>query len=223
MQGDQCGSLNIAFDFDKTLTYKDSFDEFVEFLVRKKRYKKLKLIYILIMRLLHKLGVISNLEFKAACVRICFSGFSSAELEALALEFAKKIETNELYRSLNWPALSDNIFVISASPEIYLKHLFPENIIILGTKIACNNQKFTITRNTYGIEKQKLLLEQGVNGLDLFFTDSKADAPLIEMSNRFWWVKGDGIQEGKNDSFRSDDSKWIKINEIVKDGSISPQ
>ena len=223
MQADQCGSRNIAFDFDKTLTYKDSFGEFLKFSVRKKPYKNLKLTYILIMRLLHKLGVISNLKFKTECLRICFSEFSCAELEALALDFAKKIETNELYRSLNWSALSDNIFIVSASPEMYLKHLFPKNVIILGTKIACSNHKFTITRNTFGIEKQKFLLEQGVSGLDLFFTDSKADSPLIEMSNQFWWVKGDRIQEGKKGFFRSDNSKWMDVKEIIEDGCILPQ
>ena len=176
MQADQCGSRNIAFDFDKTLTYKDSFGEFLKFSVRKP-YKNLKLTYILIMRLLHKLGVISNLKFKTECLRICFSEFSCAELEALALDFAKKIETNELYRSLNWSALSDNIFIVSASPEMYLKHLFPKNVIILGTKIACSNHKFTITRNTFGIEKQKFLLEQGVSGLIYFLPIARQTHP----------------------------------------------
>lgn len=74
------------------------------------------------------------------------------------MEFSK-IETNHLYRAVNWCALNDPIYIVSALPEIYLKHLFPKNVSILGSKIEYKYYEVTIKRNIFGIEKRKVFLD----------------------------------------------------------------
>lgn len=187
---EKCFIINV-YDFDKTIYDGDSTIDFYLFCI----YKNPVLIFLLPITILYfiiyKLKIIDKLKFKEK-----FFSF---------LKYIKNIDNLiKLFWEKNKKKIkpwfindnSSNKIIISASPEFLLRYIINEiNVIdIIGTKVNKHTGKFE-SPNCYGKEKVKRLNEKYSECLiEKFFSDSKSDKYLAQISKTSFLVKKDVVK-----------------------------
>ena len=180
-----------AFDFDGTLTTKDSLLEFI-------RYAKgscglwlgfLRYVHLLI---LMKLGFYPNWKAKQKVFAHFFKGMTIEDFDAICQEFAasskhllrpKGIETID--KAINEGA---DVLIVSASIDNWVKPFFA-NVKVLGTQIEVKDGVLTgrfLTKNCYGEEKVNRLKAVYPNRQDYHLTafgDSRGDKELLAFAD----------------------------------------
>lgn len=187
----------VIFDFDKTLTYSDTLLGFYKAASRNTGLFLVKFLVYLPFIFLYKLKVISNDFLKIIGVEIFLKGKSKPEVEAIGQQYSKKIILNKVYQKYFYgenKIHEKQVIIISASFEVYIKNLFPSDVLIYGSKLRYDSrQKVTgIKENLFG--EKKLIFYRKLyptTNIDLFFTDSLSDKHLAEISNRIIVVQGD--------------------------------
>lgn len=179
-----------AYDFDKTIYDGDSTADFYRYCLKK--YKK-TLVFLfpnMIYGVFFLLKLMKKTNFKQRVYRFLWMiPDIDKALEDFWKTHKQKIKT--FYLQQRRP----DDFIISASPEFLLKPMIDE----LGLRylIASRVDKktgFYTGLNCYGDEKVKRLKEQYPNvRIDAFYSDSRSDAPLAEISNRAFLVTGEHI------------------------------
>ncbi|MXV16174.1 HAD-IB family hydrolase [Hufsiella ginkgonis] len=181
--------LIAAFDFDGTLTTKDTLFEFLLFYFPLSR---LAAGFALLspMLLLYKLKVISNNEAKERLFRYFFNGTEINGFNQKCREFAAGIEKllrPEAIAKLKWHQESGHqLVIISASPENWILPWAGQyGVKVLATKLEVVNGHITgkfLTNNCYGGEKVVRLLsefpDRGNYGL-YAYGDSNGDKELL--------------------------------------------
>lgn len=181
-----------VYDFDKTIYNGDcSIDFFLYALCRKKsiifRVPSICILYILC-----KLNLVTKKRFKEEFFSFlkCFKNN-----EVMADEFVN----HNLCKIKNWYLLQqdkDDV-IITASPEVVVQKFLDrmEGQKCIGTKV--NIVSGTISgENCYGEEKVNRFNECfGNQYIDVFYTDSFSDAPMMELAQKSFLVKGDRIIE----------------------------
>lgn len=186
----------IVFDFDGTLTRRDSMLVFVQYYHGAFRFW-LGMIYLSPVLVLYKIGVIPNWKakeillghffgrtpfekFQSACDR-----FASERLPGLIRDEA--LSTLEGFRSSGFP-----IVVVSASPENWLNAWGEaHNLTIIGTRLQVYNGHITGKidgGNCYGPEKVNRLRQQfDLNDFSeiIVFGDSRGDKELFELATEY--------------------------------------
>lgn len=114
------------FDFDGTITERETMPDFMRVAVRPGRLIVGKLIFIPLV-LGYKLGVISGSIVRAAICRFGFWGIPAAELEQHGLTFAEQFLPSVLrpqaMERIAWhKARGDRIVVVSGGLDLYLAH-----------------------------------------------------------------------------------------------------
>lgn len=184
----------VGFDFDKTLTYRDTLAGYF-FYIGKKRYGFLNFAVRALMcfsgMVLSKFKIISNDQMKAFGIRLFLRGLDHATLDTWSAAYAQTIRLNRVYAT-EFLQKNPAGLIISASFEAYLKHIFPKNCIV-AAKIAYDNSGFVekLGTNCYGVQKVEALRALGIHKLDTFYTDSYADKPVMDVSKNVFLVKGD--------------------------------
>jgi phosphatidylglycerophosphatase C len=182
------------FDFDGTITEKDSFIEFIKY------YKGLTSYFIGILMLspiliLYKMGLLKNWKAK----ELVFSYFFRGEAFEMFTNRCKDFSLNIIPRLVKPDALhaikkhlscGDRVIVVSASFESCLIDWCETmQIELIGTKPEIRNGLITGKiegRNCYGIEKVKRLkqyLDISKFGMIYAYGDSKGDLPMLELAN----------------------------------------
>ena len=180
-----------AFDFDGTLTTKDSLLEFI-------RYAKgscglwlgfLRFVHLLI---LMKLGFYPNWKAKQKVFAHFFKGMTIEDFDAICQEFAasskhllrpKGIETID--KAINEGA---DVLIVSASIDNWVQPFFA-NVKVLGTQIEVKDGVLTgrfLTKNCYGEEKVNRLKAVYPNRQDYHLTafgDSRGDKELLAFAD----------------------------------------
>lgn len=180
-----------AFDFDGTLTTKDSLLEFI-------RYAKgscglwlgfLRYVHLLI---LMKLGFYPNWKAKQKVFAHFFKGMTIEDFDAICQEFAasskhllrpKGIET--INKAINEGA---DVLIVSASIDNWVQPFFA-NVKVLGTQIEVKDGVLTgrfLTKNCYGEEKVNRLKAVYPNRQDYHLTafgDSRGDKELLAFAD----------------------------------------
>ena len=195
----------IVFDFDKTLTYKDTLLGFYIH-ISKSNYKKyFKLIIYCLVMLCHKLRIVSNDFLKKTGFFLFLKGLNKKYIEKMSLTYISKIKYNNLFKTFNFEDTSKKIVIISASYEVYLKYIFPKNVVVLGSIFEYKNSyasRFLI--NCFSTNKLKALDNISIKQIDDFYTDSFSDSSLSKLSDSTFIVKGDSIIKTKTfDEFKS--------------------
>ena len=181
----------IVFDFDKTLTRRDTF---LTYLIAATTFYSHPFILLnyYFGALLVKLGLndISNFKERMMKWKCRYQNIANEEV---VKRMAKKIEFNnnvlELLRKLS---AENQVLIVSASPEFYIKEFFPE-VLVLGLKFDCH--KMRMIQHPFGEEKKKLLYSNGIEAIDVFFTDSYHDIPLMKISTEVFLIKNGLIRE----------------------------
>lgn len=180
----------VVFDFDKTLTYRDTTLPCLRHGLSLPQYLFCSVGYYAL-ALLVKLGLWTVLRLKQTMFRWRFKGFDEMSWKNHCRDFAATIKTNALYAQVDWT--SDNLVVITASFTEAVKHMFPESVLVLGSEIIFSPD-VQISRHLYGTEKLSMLKSRGIERIDKFYTDSKADLPLMNIADQVIWVDGDHHQ-----------------------------
>jgi len=190
----------IVFDFDKTLTDKDTLLGFYRESASNLMFR-LKYPVLLLSAILFKAGLISNDSLKNIGVRLYLKGYRKSDLEKIALRYSSKIKLNNIYHNdfLKYP--SDQVIIISASFEEYLKPLFPDCKVVGSTLNYQENILIGLSVNMYAERKKYWLNEQNIDRVDEFYTDSFTDRPVMDISNKVYIVE---------------DGKKRKLNNLTK-------
>jgi phosphatidylglycerophosphatase C len=188
--------MKIAFfDFDGTITKKDSFIEFIKFAVGKKKFIK-GLIILSPILILYKLKIISNYKAKQKVISYFFKGYNKSQFQNIAKEFSLKIIDKiikpEMLEKIKWHKLQGHkIIIVSASLECYLKPWCDKNDLdIIATKLEFKNNIFTgnlETKNCYGKEKvNRIKQKYDLNQFNYIYAygDSKGDKEMLSIANK---------------------------------------
>lgn len=190
--------MKVIFDFDKTLTEKDTLFGFYKQVDGNNKLFTLKRIILLLFAFSFKLNIISNDMLKKIGVFMFLKGKTKREITMASIDYAKSIPLNNIYEKHYLSFLPQERMIVSASFEEYLQHIFP-NEIIIGSKLSFDSNKVSgIEINLYGYKKKHKLAQMGINSIQLFYTDSYADKPLMEISKKVLLVERKSITILKN-------------------------
>jgi len=199
--------MNLAlFDFDGTLTTKDSLGEFLKFCVGKRKYY-LKLILFAPIFILYKLKFMRNDKAKEILFCIFFKDKSQQYFQTLAENFVH-YELQNIINPTTYAILQkhkkdgNKIVLVSASMKCWLEPWCKkENIDLLCTELDFQNERFTCrfkTKNCHGKEKVNRIKQH----LDLSkfseiyaYGDSNGDTQMLQLADFAFMVKKNEIQK----------------------------
>lgn len=191
------------FDFDGTLTNKDSLIEFLRFAKGDAYIIALFLVYSPIL-ILMKLGLYSNHKAKQKIFSFCFKGMLIRDFDAICKKFAESKADllrmgglREIERAIEKGAF---VMVVSASIrnwtspllEAYFninETLTKNGVMVIGTEIEINDGRVTgrfSTHNCYGQEKVNRInqiISQRKDYHIIAYGDSKGDKELLEFAD----------------------------------------
>lgn len=190
-----------AFDFDGTITTKDTLLEFIKFSKGSFAFYTGFLLYFPIL-IAYKIKLYPNWKAKQRMFNHFFGGMKHSHFCLLGEQFADAVET--MIRPKALEAIDEHlknkntIYIISASITEWVSPFCKKIGItnVLGTDIEVDDQGFLTGKfsssNCYGQEKVNRLLEKEPerNTYTLFvYGDSKGDKKLIEFADRGWYNK----------------------------------
>jgi len=190
-----------VFDFDGTITRKDTLLEFIKFSKGERQFYFVFLLFSPLIVVM-KLKLYPNWKAKQKLFSYLYKGVSieqfnewsnkfSAEIDKIILP--KAMETIKLHKENN-----DKIVVVSASVENWLKPWAKKNGIetVLATKIETGKNGLLtgqfLTKNCYGQEKVNRLLEVFPDRKKFKFIaygDSRGDRELIDFADEGYYNK----------------------------------
>ena len=187
------------FDLDGTVTRYDTYVDFLLYCLRQKPLRLLTLPALTSYLLVHKAGFKSNHWLKARYLEAVAGGMTRTELEDLCKLFVART----LAKNIKQPALDElsrlrgegyTLVLATASFGFYVRSLATE----LGfDEVLCTEALFDDTdkltgkldgENCIGSEKARrisvLSSERGWADIELGYSDSKVDLPMLEMVGR---------------------------------------
>ena len=186
-----------AFDFDGTLTTKDTLLEFIRFAKGSGQMFRGFLLFSPLL-LLMKLHLYPNWKAKQQVFSYFFKGMNIDVFNALCTHFAE--ENKHLLRPAGIEKVRQaieeeqaTVLIISASIDNWVRPFFDEidkNIQVLGTQIETNGGRLTgqfTTKNCYGQEKVNRLtaLYPHREAYELIaFGDSRGDKELLDFADK---------------------------------------
>lgn len=182
----------IVYDFDKTLTENDTLFSFFIFNERKSFFFVAKLIIYISYMICTKLKIISNDKLKELGIKLFLSNLTKEELTYKFSNFKSVINFNFLFYKTDFSKYQEDIYIVSASFKEYLEPIFPKNVRILASSIRYENGKAKgLLFNCYAKNKIKILEKENIKKIDIFYTDSISDLPLVEVSKKTFLIKND--------------------------------
>lgn len=183
----------VVFDFDKTLTDIDTLFGFYRTVAGSDLLFLSKRAVLIASAILYKSGVIKNNTLKRIGIFLFLKGRSRKELEAAAHKYSKEIELNDIYFN-HYKKTEGEKWVVSASPEIYLKHILGSDRVA-GTTFTYRDEKVEgLDVNMFGWEKRMFLNKKGIHHISEFYTDSLTDKPLIDIAQKVYIVENGEIK-----------------------------
>lgn len=183
------------FDFDGTITYKDTLLEFIKFCKGKTGFYKGFLLnspYLFA----YKAGIITNQRAKEKILAYFFKNTSLADFTGLAEQFTRQvlsalIRPKALEEIRQLQQNQTEIVIVSASPENWIKpwatqmglHLIATNLVVEQDKITGNIHG----NNCYGEEKVnriKQLYDLTSYNTIYAYGDSSGDIPMLALAQK---------------------------------------
>ena len=178
----------VAFDFDGTLTTRDTFPAFIRFSLGFWRFA-VGLALFAPMLVAMKGGFYPNWKAKQKVFSHFIAGIPVSEFDAVCRDFA---EDN---RSLLRPAAmaemeraeaeGGEVYVVSASIDNWVRPFF-HSVTVIGTQVEVIDGRLTgrfLTANCYGQEKvtrlQKVLMEPRTHYYIIAYGDSRGDKEML--------------------------------------------
>jgi len=185
-----------VFDFDKTLTDRDTLFGFYRTVAGGDPLFLFKRILLIAAGVLYKAGLITNCTLKHIGIYLFLKGTSREELKNAARKYSEQIELNDIYLN-HYQKTDGEKWIVSASPEIYLRYLFPDDRVAGTTFTYSENKVIGLATNMFGQEKKKFLGEKGITHIHKLYTDSIADKSLMDISEDVYIVNQGHIIQSK--------------------------
>jgi phosphoserine phosphatase len=183
----------IVFDFDKTLIDKDTLFGFYKAVHGDDLKFKIKRIILLVGAILYKLKIITNDSLKKLGIALFLNKKSQKDIEKVSENYVQKLKLNSIYHNIYLSFPKEKRIIISASPEIYLNKLFPEENI-LGTILEFKKTKVKLKLNCYSHNKLSRYNEiYSKYPIEAVYSDSYSDKPLFEQSKEVNIIKRGSI------------------------------
>lgn len=195
--------MNLAlFDFDGTLTSKDSLPDFIQYAVGKPAYY-FGLALLIPVLLGYFSGLIRNDIAKQKLMARYFKGWSLDRFKQVASDYSRseidRIIRQQAIEKLNWhQQQGDRVIVVSASMEDWLKPWCDnKGVELLATRLNTENSiisgKFA-TPNCHGEEKVnriKALLNLSDYDRVFAYGDSSGDTEMLAIADESYYRKFD--------------------------------
>ncbi len=193
----------IVYDFDKTLTYKDTLFGFFYATIKNRLFGFPKLTIYIGSMIFAKFKIISNNRLKKIGIELFLKGKSSHDISLLSQKYARLIPFNKLYERFDVDN-KNRYFIVSASFQEYLYPLFSKDVHIIGSVLSYDGDKVSgLKFNCYKEKKVLALKKIGIEEIDLLYTDSYSDVALAKISKKIVIVDGDKLIEvGNIDEFK---------------------
>lgn len=190
----------VVFDFDGTLTSRDSLAEFIRFAVGRWRYYAGLLACSPVLAA-YVLKLMPNYRAKERLFSHFFRGISQEDFVQLGKDFAEvahplmRLEVlDNLQRHI---ADGAKVYVISASIEEWVRPIVSRYGVrnVLGTRVEVSDGLLTgrfLTKNCYGSEKVRRLLEVEPRREEYHLTaygDSRGDREMLSQADLAIWVR----------------------------------
>ena len=188
--------MNLAlFDFDGTLSSKDSLGKFLKYASDKNSYF-LNMARFLPYFTLWQLRIISNSQAKEHLFKLFFKGMDEEVFKQKAKEFSlQKLDTiinkERLQILKKHQANGDRVVIVSASMECWLKPWCQrEEIELLSTRLKFKDGAFSgsfATKNCHGIEKTRRIKEHlDINQYETIYAygDSSGDKEMLALAHK---------------------------------------
>lgn len=186
------------FDFDGTITKRDSLLEFIKFAVGYKRFV-LGLLVLSPILFSYKLKIIANDTAKQYLFSWYFKGMKQESFIKIADEYSlyeiNKIVRQKALDRIEWHKKEGHtIVVVSASLECWLRPWCEKNgLELIGTKMKIDNDIVVgtfLTKNCYGKEKVHRIKEQYI--LEEYeyiyaYGDSKGDKDILDIAHEKYY------------------------------------
>jgi len=189
------------FDFDGTITKKDSLLEFIKFSKGKLQFYLCFLLFSP-MLVLMKIKLLSNQKVKQMVFTYLYKGVPIETFDKWGTEFSAIIDKMLLPKAVDTLKLhkanGNKIVIISASIENWVKPWADKTGVdaVLATKIETDNKGLLtgrfLTKNCYGLEKVNRFLEAFPNRGDyniFAYGDSRGDKELIEFADKGFYKR----------------------------------
>jgi HAD superfamily hydrolase (TIGR01490 family) len=188
--------MNLAlFDFDGTLTKKDSLDEFLKYSVGPKKYM-INMFRFLPYFILWQTKLMNNGVAKEHLFRIFFKGMDEELFKSKAKEFSlKKLDSiiNEERMSIlrEHQKNGDRVIIVSASMHCWLEPWCrKEGIELLSTRLKFENGIFSgkfLTINCHGVQKERRIKEHlNIEEYEVIYAygDSSGDKEMLSLAHK---------------------------------------
>ena len=181
------------FDFDGTVTAKDSMADFIQFAVGKPAYF-LTLLKLSPMLSAYALKIIPNHAAKERLLAAFFKSRDADSFQQIADEYAeKKIESIVRPKAMETirrhQAQKDRVVIVTASVESWLKKWCERHgLDLIATQLEVLDGKLTgrfATKNCYGMEKVNRIKEQyNLSEFSIIhaYGDSRGDREMLEIA-----------------------------------------
>ncbi len=188
--------MNLAlFDFDGTLTSKDSLGEFLKHSVSREKYL-INMFKFMPYFILWQLRLMQNGIAKEHLLRIFFKGIDEKNFKAIAKNYSLT-KIDQIIRKDRMKLLQehkengDRVIIVSASMQSWLQPWCDKNNIeLISTQLKFKDGKVTgrfSTKNCYGIEKANRIKELlHVEDFETIYAygDSNGDKQMLEMADK---------------------------------------
>lgn len=183
------------FDFDGTITTKDSLSDFIQYALGKKAYYK-GLLALLPSLIAYKLKLIPNNVAKERLISHFFKNWDSADFQKIADRYSiKKIDKiirPHAIKMILWHQQQGHqVIIVSASIENWLKKWCKKNHIkLIATRLEVQNGKITgrfSTNNCYGKEKLiRIKRHYNLSKCEYIYAygDSQGDKEMLSIANK---------------------------------------
>jgi hypothetical protein len=185
--------MTVVFDFDKTLTYKDTVFRFFLFCSKRDPILWMKILLYGILMVAHKISFVSNDSLKQMGVYFFLRGKSRNFITNCGEIYASRINLSRIYH--DELKKYENPYIASASFGEYLVPILPGTNIIASQLEYNRNRVHRLKMNCYGETKLRMLKDRGVETIDLLYTDSISDLPLVKLSKKTYYVRGNDMIE----------------------------
>lgn len=192
-------SKGIAFfDFDGTITTRDTLLEFIKFAKGKWAFYS-GFLYNIFYLIAYKIKLISNQEAKEKVLSYFFKDMDLIEFDKLSEAFSKKKLPSIIRHGAEKEIarLQQGNFVVvivSASPENWIRHWCKErNLILIASELEVINGKVSgkiSGKNCHGEEKVRRILEKYVlKEYDEIYAygDTKGDLPMLGLATKSFY------------------------------------
>jgi HAD superfamily phosphoserine phosphatase-like hydrolase len=184
----------VVFDFDKTLTLKDTNLGFYLFAGKKQSFFIIKLIIYFGLMLFRKLRLISNSRLKNFGLYLFLRDKDEKSILTISENYSKCIKMNTIVKDMLQVHKKDNdrVIISTASLSSYVRPIFPE-IEVVGSELDFTSMHIKLKTHCYKQKKVEYLNSIGIKKIDIFYTDSLSDLPMVMIAKKIILVKKNEI------------------------------